>query len=95
MIANMLSNKKLQPILTELFNRSRKIIIYLVFVTQSYFALPKSIRLNPTHYSIIKFPDKRAIQKISRYHLLDIAFKDFLKLYKKMYCRIIFCFSNK
>ena len=50
MIADMLSNKKLNPIVTELFIRGRKLNISLVLFTQSYFAIPKSIRLNSTHY---------------------------------------------
>ena len=48
MIADMLSNKKLNPIVTELFIRGRKLNISLVFITQSYFAAPKSVRLNST-----------------------------------------------
>ena len=52
MIADMLINKKLNPIVTELFIRDRKLNISLVFITQSYFAVPKDIRLNSTHYFI-------------------------------------------
>ena len=58
MIAYMLSNKKLNPILTELFIRGRKLNISLVSITQSYFALPKNIRLNSTHYFIMTIPNK-------------------------------------
>ena len=54
MIADMLSNKKLNPIVTELFIRSRKLNIYFVIITQSYFAVPKNIRLNSTHYFTTK-----------------------------------------
>ena len=50
MISDMLSNKKLNPIVTELFIRGRKLNIYFVFITQSYFAVPKTIRLNSTTY---------------------------------------------
>ena len=46
MIADILSNKKLNPVVTELFIRGRKLNISLVFITQSYFAVPKNIRLN-------------------------------------------------
>ena len=49
MIAGMLSNKKIYPIVTELFIREKKLNIYLVFITQSYFAVPKHITLNSTH----------------------------------------------
>ena len=52
MVADMLINKKLNPIVTELFIRDRKLNISLVFITQSYFAVPKDIRLNSTHYFI-------------------------------------------
>ena len=48
-IADMLSNKKLNSMVTELFIRGRKLNIFLVFITQSYFAVPKNIRLNSTH----------------------------------------------
>ena len=59
MIADMLSNKKLNPIVTELFIRGRKRNIHLVFFTQSYFAVPKDIILNWTHYFIVKIPNKQ------------------------------------
>ena len=59
MIADMLSNKKLNPIVTELFIRGRKLNISLVFITQSYFTIPKTIRLNSTHYFAMKIPIKR------------------------------------
>ena len=50
MIADMLSNKKLNKIVTELFIRGRKLNISIVFITQSYFAVPKNLRLNSTHH---------------------------------------------
>ena len=58
MIADMLINKKLNPIVNELFITGRKFNISLVFVTQSYFAFPKNIRLNSTHYFVMKCPSK-------------------------------------
>ena len=54
MIPDMLSNKKLNPIVTDLFIRGRKLNISLAFTMQSYFAVPKNIRLHPTHYCIMK-----------------------------------------
>ena len=54
MIADMLSNKKINSILTELFITSRKLNISLVFITQSYFVVPRNIRSNSTHYFILK-----------------------------------------
>ena len=58
MIADMLSNKKLNPIVTELFVIGRNINISLAFITQSYFPVSKNIRLNSTHYFIMKIPNK-------------------------------------
>ena len=74
MIADMLSNKKLNPIVTELFIRGRKLNISLVFITQSYFAVPKNIRLNSTHYFVMKIPNKRELQQIASNHSSDIDF---------------------
>ena len=58
MIADMLSNEKLNPTVTELFMRGRKLNISLVFITQLYFSLQKNIRLNSTYYCIMKIPNK-------------------------------------
>ena len=58
MIADMFSNKKLNSILTELFIRRRKLNISLVFVTQSYFKVPKDVRLNTKHFFITKIRNK-------------------------------------
>ena len=58
-IADMINNKKLNSIVIELFIRSRKLNISLVFITQSYFKIPKDVRLNTTHVFIMKFPNKR------------------------------------
>ena len=54
MIVDMLSNKRLNLIVTELFIRGRKLNVSLVFIAQSYFAVPKHIRLNSMHYFIMK-----------------------------------------
>ena len=83
MIAEMLSNKKLNPIVTELFIRGRKLIISLVFITQSYFAMPKNIRLNYMHYFIMKIPNKQELEQIAFNHSSDIDFKYFMNVYKK------------
>ena len=79
----LLSKKKLNPIVTKLFIRSRKLNISLVFITQSYFAVPKNITLNSTHYFIMKIPNKRDLQQIEFSHSSDIDFQDFMNLYKK------------
>ena len=61
MIADIITNKKLNPIVTELISRGRKINISVVFITQSYLVVPKSIRLNCTHYFIMKTLDERKL----------------------------------
>ena len=75
MIADMLSNKNLNPIVTELFIRGRKLNISLVFIAQPYFDVLKNIRLNSTHYFVIKIPNKREFQQIVFNHSSDIDFK--------------------
>ena len=79
----MNNNKKLNPIATELFIRGRKLNISVVFITQSYFRVPKDVRLNSTHFFIMKIPNKRELQQIALNHSSDIDFKDFIKIYKK------------
>ena len=83
MIADMNNNNKLNPIVTELFIRGRKLNISIVFITQSYFKVPKDVRLNSTHFFIMKIPDKRELQQIGLNHSSDIDFKDFMNIYKK------------
>ena len=63
MIAKMINNKKLNPVVTELFIRSRKLNISIVFSTQSYFKVPKEVRLNTTYFFIMKIPYKRELNK--------------------------------
>ena len=83
MIADMISNNKLNPIVTELFIRGRKFHISIVFITQSYFKVPKDVRLNSTHFFIMKIPNKRELQQIALNHSSDIDFKDFMNIYNK------------
>ena len=83
MIADMINNNKLNPIVTEFFIRGRKLNISIVFITQSYFKVPKDVRLNSTHFIIMKTPNKRELQQIALNHSSDIDFKDFIKIYKK------------
>ena len=68
MIAGMINNKKLNPIVTELFTRERKLNISIVFITQSYFKVPKDVRLNSTHVFILKIPNKKELQQIALNH---------------------------
>ena len=73
MIADIIHNKKLDSIVTELFIRGRKLNISLVFIIQSYFKVPKAVRLNTTHFLIAKIPNRREIQEIARNHSSDIS----------------------
>ena len=82
MIADMINNNKLNPIVTELFIRGRKLNISIAFITQSYFKVPKNVKLNSTHFFIMKIPNKRELQQIALNHSSDIDFKDFMKIYK-------------
>ena len=83
MIADMINNNKLNPIVTELFIRGRKLNISIVFITQSYFKVPKDVRLNSTHFFVMKIRNKRELQQIALNHSSDIDFKDFMENYKK------------
>ena len=75
MIADMINNKKLNPVVTELFIRGRKLNISLVFITQSYFKVPKDVRLNSTHIFIMKIPYKKELQQIALNHSSKLTLK--------------------
>ena len=74
---------KRNPLVSESFIRGKKQNICLLFITQSYFGVPKNIRLNSTHYFVMKIPNKRELQQIAFNHSSDIDFQDFMNLYKK------------
>ena len=78
----MIHNKKLNSIVTELFNRGRKLNISLVF-TQSYFKVPKDVRLNTSHLFMAKIPNKRELQQIAINYSSGINTKDFANIYRK------------
>ena len=80
MIADILTKKRFQAIIKELFIRCRKLNISLAFITQSYFSVPKEVRLNSTHYLILKIHNRRELQQIAIDHSADIDYKDFLKM---------------
>ena len=80
MIADIINNKKLDSVVTELFIRGRKLNISLVFITQSYFKVPKGVRLNATHFFIAKIPNKRELREIAQNHSSDISTKDFINI---------------
>ena len=88
MIADMINNKKLNLIVTKLFIRRRKLNISLVFIMQSYFKVPKDVRLNTTHFFFMKILNKREIQQIALNHSSHFA-----GIYKKIYGRALFIFS--
>ena len=81
MTTNIMKNQKFQAIIKELFIRCRKLNISLVFITQSYFSVPKDVRLNSTHYLIMKINNKKELQNIAINHSVDIDFKEFMKIY--------------
>ena len=83
MITDIIKNKTLNSIVTELFIRGRKLNISLVFITQSYFKVPKDVRLNTSHFFIAKIPNKRELQQIAINHSSDINTKDFANIYRK------------
>ena len=65
MTADILSNRKLNPIVTKLFDIGIKLNASHVFITKAYFPLPKNIRLNSTHYFIMKIPNKQELEQIA------------------------------
>ena len=83
MIADMINNKKLNSIVTKLFIRCKKLNISLVFISQSYFKVPKDVRNNNTHFFIMKIPNKRKLMQITINHSSDINTKDFIEIYRK------------
>ena len=83
MIACMNNNKKLNPLVTELFIRGRKLSISIVLIMQSYFKVSKDVTLNSTHFFIMKIPNKRELRQIASNHSSDSYFKYFIKIYEK------------
>ena len=82
-IADIMTNKKFQAIIKELFIRCRKLNISLVFITQSYFSVPKDVRLNSTHYLIMKINNRKELQNIAVNHSADIDYQDFINIYRE------------
>ena len=92
MIADMLSNIKLNPIVRELFIRGRISNISLLFIIQSYFAVPKNI-LCSTRYFVLKSQNIGELQQTTFNHSSDTDFQDVMNLYQKMYYKTILFFS--
>ena len=82
MIADIMTDKKFQAIIKKLFIRYRKLNISLVFITQSYFKVPKNVRLNSTRYLIMKIHSRRELQNIAFNYSAYINYEDFLKIYR-------------
>ena len=80
MIADIVSNKKFPAIIKELFIRCRKLNISLVFITQSYFSVPKDVRLDSTHHLIMKIDNRKELQNIAINHSAYIDYNDFMKI---------------
>ena len=76
---NRNKTKENRTIVSELFRRERKLNISLVFISQSYSAVPKDITINATHYFIMKIFNKRELQQIPSNHSSNIEFKDFMR----------------
>ena len=83
MIAEIMSNKKFQDVIKESFIRRRKLNISLVFITQSYFFFPKDVRLNSTHYLIMKINPRKELQNTAINRSADIDCKDFMRIYRE------------
>ena len=84
MIADIMRSEKFKAIVKELFIRCRKLNISTVFITQSYFRTPKYVRLNSTHYIIMKISNKKELKSIAEENSGHLDFKEFLKIYN--YC---------
>ena len=82
MITHVMNNKKFQTIIKDLFFICRQSNTSLVFITQSYFKAPKDVRLNSTHYLIMKIQSRKELQNIAFDHSADIDYKLFEDLQK-------------
>ena len=89
MIADIMTNKKIQAIIKELFMKWRKLNISLAFITQSYCSVPKDVRLSSTHYLIMKINWKRELQNIATNHSSDIDYGIFYKNVQKVHRRTV------
>ena len=83
MIAGIMSNEKFLAIIKELFTRRRKLNISFVFITQSHFSVPKDVRLNSTHYLIMKINNRNELPNIAINHSADIDYNNFFRIYRE------------
>ena len=84
MTTDMVNNKNLITVVTELFIRGRKLNVSIIFIPQSYSDVTKNIRLNSTHYFVMKISNKQELQQIAFNHSSDIDFRDFMNFYKNV-----------
>ena len=83
MIADIMTKKRFQAIIKEFFIRCRKLNISLAFITESYFSVPKYVRLNLKHYLIMKINNRIELKNIAINHSADIDYQDFIKIYRE------------
>ena len=83
MIADIMTSTRFQAIIKELFIRRRKLNISLVFITQSFFSVPKDVRLNSAYYLNMKINNRKELQNIAIDHSPDIDYKDLIKIYQE------------
>ena len=78
-----MSNQKFQVIIKKLYIRCRKLNISLVFITQCYFSVSKYVKLNSTHYLIMKINNRKELQNIAINHSADIDYNNFMRIYRE------------
>ena len=83
MIADIMTNKKFPAIYKELFIRCRKLNLLLVFIIQTYFSVPKDVRLNSTYYLTMKNSNKKELQNIAINHCAGVDYDDFVRIYRE------------
>ena len=83
MIADITGNKRFEAIIKKLFIRCRKLNMPFAFITRAYLFVPKDVRLNATHYFIMKINNRIELRNVAFNHSADIDYKDFMKIYRK------------
>ena len=83
MIADIMTNKKFPAIIKELFIRCRRFNLLLVFIIQTYFSVPKDVRLNSTYYLTMKNSNKKELQNIAINHCAGVDYDDFVRIYRE------------
>ena len=94
MVADRISNKKLGPVMSELFIWRRPLNIYTIFITQFYFTIPKDVRVNCTHLFIVKIPNKTRTSANCIYSFITCWLWRLSESLRKTYCKNTFLFSE-